>query len=61
MEKEKEHKQIRPIPIKVKPYSHQIAAFNFVCKRFGLVSDGGDCNDKNDDEMRFVREKISTE
>lgn len=31
------------MPIKAKPYQHQIEAFNFVCKLFGLVR-GGDKN-----------------
>ncbi len=26
-----------PMPIRVKPYEHQIAAFNFVCKKLGLL------------------------
>ena len=26
-----------PMPIKVKPYAHQITAFNFVCKKLGLL------------------------
>lgn len=26
-----------PMPIKVKPYAHQINAFNFVCKKLGLL------------------------
>lgn len=26
------------MPIKVKPYAHQVAAFNFVCELFGLIS-----------------------
>jgi hypothetical protein len=29
------------MPVKVKPYAHQIAAFNFACKLFGLT-EGGD-------------------
>ncbi len=28
-----------PMPIKVKPYAHQVIAFNFVCKRLGLLPD----------------------
>ena len=28
-----------PMPIKVKPYAHQVTAFNFVCKRLGLLPD----------------------
>ena len=31
------------MPIKAKPFQHQITAFNFVCKLFGLVN-GGDEN-----------------
>ena len=26
-----------PMPIKVKPYAHQVTAFNFVCKKLGLL------------------------
>lgn len=29
---------ILPMPIKAKPYAHQVAAFNFACEKFGLVS-----------------------
>jgi len=32
---------IIPMPIKAKPYSHQVEAFNFVCRLFGLVKGGG--------------------
>ena len=28
------------MPIKAKPYRHQIEAFNFVCEMFGLVAGG---------------------
>ncbi len=28
-----------PMPIKVKPYEHQVTAFNFVCKKLGLLPD----------------------
>lgn len=31
-----------PMPIKAKPYRHQIEAFNLVLKCFGLLSGGGD-------------------
>ncbi len=27
-----------PMPIRVNPYEHQIAAFNFVCKKLGLLA-----------------------
>ena len=26
-----------PMPIKVKPYAHQVTAFNFVCSKFGIL------------------------
>jgi hypothetical protein len=32
---------IAPMPIKGKPYRHQIQAFNFVCRLFGLAKGGG--------------------
>ena len=32
------------MPVKAKPYRHQIEAFNFVCEMFGLVI-GGDANE----------------
>jgi len=32
------------MPIKAKPYEHQIKAFNFVCRLFGLT-EGGDANE----------------
>lgn len=47
-----------PMPIKAKPYAHQVAAFNFVCELFGLVSTGGDPDDKGHGEMHPVRESI---
>jgi hypothetical protein len=31
-----------PIPIKVKPYQHQIQAYNFVCDLLGLFQTTGD-------------------
>ena len=47
-----------PMPIKVKPYAHQVAAFNFVCDMFGLVSAGGDSDDEGHGEKHPVREII---
>lgn len=32
------------MPIKAKPYKHQSAAFEFVCRLFGLT-EGGDANE----------------
>ncbi len=26
-----------PMPIKVKPYAHQVTAFNFVCSKFSIL------------------------
>lgn len=49
-----------PMPIKVKPYAHQINAFNFVCKMFGLVPTGGDSDDESHSEMLPVRKSIQT-
>jgi hypothetical protein len=39
-----------PMPVKAKPYKHQIEAFNFVCKCFGLIAEGGvsDANGRGD-------------
>jgi hypothetical protein len=45
-----------PMPIKATPYSHQVAAFNFVCGLFGLISMEGDSDDEGHGEMRPVRE-----
>jgi len=47
-----------PMPIKAKPYAHQVAAFNFVCGLFGLDSTGGDSDDEGHGEMHPVRESI---
>ena len=33
--------QIIPMPIKGRPYKHQIRAFNFICSLFGLLKGGG--------------------
>lgn len=27
----------QPLPIKVKPYSHQIVAYNFTCRTLGIL------------------------
>ena len=32
------------LPIKAKPYAHQIKAFDFVCRLFGLANGGDDKN-----------------
>jgi hypothetical protein len=32
---------IIPMPIKGRPYKHQIRAFNFICSLFGLLKGGG--------------------
>lgn len=34
-------KEVEPMPIKVKPYSHQIQAYNFVGKKLGIFEGGG--------------------
>ncbi|MBM7686082.1 hypothetical protein [Defluviitalea raffinosedens] len=33
--------QIIPMPIKGRPYKHQIRAFNFICSLFELLKGGG--------------------
>lgn len=33
--------QIIPMPIKGRPYNHQIRAFNFICSLFKLLKGGG--------------------
>ncbi len=33
--------QIIPMPIKGRPYKHQIRAFNFICSLFGFLKGGG--------------------
>ena len=39
----KDEKPVIPMPIKAKPYKHQIQAFNFAIKMFGLeTTEGGD-------------------
>jgi len=35
-----------PMPIKAKAYRHQVEAFQFVCKCFGLLTEGGASDDK---------------
>ena len=47
-----------PMPIKITPYAHQVTAFNFVCEMFRPISAGGDSDDKDQGEMRPVRESI---
>ncbi len=44
-------KPLLPMPIKAKPYRHQIEAFNFVCTKFGLVH-GGEAGENKAPEMR---------
>jgi hypothetical protein len=44
----KSESDIKPVvrmPIRAKPYKHQIAAFNFAMKIFGETAKGGDAND----------------
>lgn len=41
---QKDETPIFPIQIKATPYQHQIRAFNFVCRCFGLFSEGGASN-----------------
>lgn len=33
--------EIIPMPIKGRPYKHQIRAFDFICTLFGLLKGGG--------------------
>lgn len=44
------------MPIKAKPYRHQIEAFNFVCKCFGLFAEGGVSDVKGRGELSYVRQ-----
>ena len=45
------------MPIRAKPYAHQIEAYNLACRLFGLV-EGGDDDDTN---MRDMQETDSPE
>lgn len=50
-----------PMPIRVKPYLHQQQAFNFACKKFGVIMEGGDSFEHDKSEMFALWEGISKE
>jgi len=40
--KDKDIKEIEPMPIKEKPYNHQIEAYNMACRKMKIFNGGGD-------------------
>jgi len=48
-----------PMPVKAKPYKHQVEAFNFVCKCFGLIAEGGVSYAKGRGDLRDLRQAFS--
>jgi len=45
-----------PMTIKAKAYRHQIEAFNFVCKCFGLFAEGGASDAKGRGDLPDLRQ-----
>ena len=45
-----------PMPIKAKAYRHQVEAFNFVCKSFGLFTGGGVADGKGRGDLPDMRQ-----
>lgn len=52
-----EPRLVLPMPIKAQPYRHQIAAFNFVCRLFGLLP-GGERDGPSDGKLPPVRAEL---
>ena len=46
------------MPIKAKPYQHQIDAFCFVCERFGLTGEGSPQGKKDQGHLPPVRQAL---
>ena len=56
--KAREIAPLLPMSIKVKPYCHQVEAFNFVCQRLGLVLKGGESAEESEDQVSRVRRSL---
>jgi len=46
------------MPVKAKPYQHQIDAFRFVCERFGLAEEGSGQGETSQDQVQPVRQAV---
>jgi hypothetical protein len=57
MKSSKEILPCLPMGVMVKPYSHQVDAFNFVCQIFGLIKTGGA---KDADERSHLQDMRKT-
>ena len=58
MKKDKDLIPVLPMRVKVKPYQHQVAAFNFVCQCFGLVEGGGARDADERSHLQDVRKTL---
>ena len=58
-----EHDPAAPLamPIKAKPYQHQIEAFRFVCERFGLTAERSGQAEGSQGQLQPVRQAILEE
>ena len=46
------------MPIKAKPYQHQIDAFRFVCERFGLTEEGSRQDKEDQGQLPSMRQAL---
>lgn len=56
MKSSKDILPLLPMGVKVKPYSHQVDAFNFVCQIFGLIKTGGAKDANGRSHLQDMRE-----
>ena len=58
MNSKKEILPLLPMRVKVMPYQHQVAAFNFVCQCFGLIERGGARDADERSHLQDVRKTL---
>ena len=54
--KAREIAPLLPMSITVKPYCHQVEAFNFVCQCLGVVTEGGGSFAEGSGQMPSMRQ-----
>ena len=61
MRPEHDHSPELQMPIRAKPYQHQIDAFRFVCERFGLTAERSGQAEGSQGRLQPVRQAIFEE
>jgi len=59
MKSNKEILPLLPMRVNVKPYQHQVGAFNFVCQIFCLIETGGAKDADDTSNLQNLRKNLS--